>query len=115
MNIINPSIPEKSKTSDVEITGEKICKNMTPIHKIKMTFGKHETNVGNLFLEEMNLLLGKATPKGKGAIRTLARTLHFTVQGKVIGPDARKTPNIRVCVWKISVLLNAHPLNVLVS
>lgn len=49
MNIINPSILKKSKTSDVEITGKKICKNMTPIHKIKMTFGKHETSVGNCY------------------------------------------------------------------
>lgn len=57
-------MPEQGKTSDVEIVGKQICKNMTPMHKIKMTFEKYETNVGNCICKGNEFIDSKSNPEG---------------------------------------------------
>lgn len=47
MSIINPSMSEKGKSSDVEIADKKRCEKIISVCKIKMTIEKQENNVGN--------------------------------------------------------------------
>lgn len=67
MSSINLSMPEKGRNNDVKISGKKRCTNVTSVLKIKMIIEKHENNVGNCILEEVNLL-------------TVEATLCFTIQ-----------------------------------
>lgn len=67
MSSINLSMPEKGRNNDVKISGKKRCMNVTSVLKIKMIIEKHENNVGNCILEEVNLL-------------TVEATLCFTIQ-----------------------------------
>lgn len=67
MSSINLSMPEKGRDNDVKISGKKRCTNVTSVLKIKMIIEKHENNVGNCILEEVNLL-------------TVEATLCFTIQ-----------------------------------
>lgn len=67
MSSINLSMPEKGRSNDVKISGKKRCTNVTSVLKIKMIIEKHENNVGNCILEEVNLL-------------TVEATLCFTIQ-----------------------------------
>lgn len=71
MSSINPSRPEKGKNNDAEISGKKRGTNVTSMLMIKMTIQKHENNVENCILEEMNLLTAEATLKGNDIIRSL--------------------------------------------
>lgn len=61
MSSINLSMPEKGRNNDVKISGKKRCTNVTSVLKIKMIIEKHENNVGNCILEEVNLLTVEAT------------------------------------------------------